>query len=308
MSKFPDISVIAPGLSNGQLSFGGVLMGAGQTWAIQSAEGLDLPKVNTGDSERPSDAGQFAGLDFSSGRDITLTMHSQFPSGDAMRAALAPLEAVMSSPDDGATEIPLWFQRPGNPLLCCQVRPRQFRLKSEFKTTFSKLYQPIALLHATSAFVYGPTQVVTVGVPGAPSGFSFPFGFPLEFGGGSAVGAVTINNTGTKPARAVYLFTGPMDTPTIFNGSSSGNPFMTFDFVMSPGDLLVVDTDLDGPSAVYYAAGSDVGVSVLNSIVAGSDAFYLEPGLNDLVFSTLDDAPTAGTCEIMFAPTFPIGL
>lgn len=306
--KFPDVSITPPVLTNWQYSFRSLLLGSGQIWAIQEADGLDLPKVRNQDPDRPLDSGQFEGLDYMSGRDITLKLHSQFASNAAMRSALTALETVMNPPEDAVTEYPIWFQRPGNPLLCCQVRPRQFRLTSDRKTSSPKIYQPLCQLHATSAYVYGPTQSQTIQVPGVSAGFAFNLAFNLSFGGGGSVGVLTINNTGVVSARPVFFFTGPMIVPTITNGSLTNNPFISVNMTLAAGDLLVVDTDLDGPSIVYYAAGSSSGSSRLINLVSGSTPFKLQVGTNKLVLTSQDSAPTGGTCEVMWAPTYPIAL
>jgi hypothetical protein len=71
---------------------------------------------------------------------------------------------------------------------------------------------------------------------------------------------------------------------------------------------LVVDTELDGPSVVYYKADSNFGVSMASNLIAGSIPLLLGVGQNNLVFTTSDVAPTLGTCEVMWAPTYPIGV
>lgn len=306
--KFPAASIVPPAVGNGQYSIGGLLLGSAQTWSVLGVDGLDLPKVRSGDVARPLDAGEFAGLDYLSGRDLTVSLHSQFASDTAMRSALNLLEAQMLPPQDGVTESWLWFQRPGNPLFVCGVRPRQFRLKSERKLTSMHTAQPIVLLHATSAFVYGPTQAPSAAVGGIAAGYSFNAGFNLSFGGGGSVGIINITNTGVAPARAVYVFQGPLIVPTITNGSMPGNPFMSVNITLNAGDELVVDTDLDGPSCIYYPAGSTAGFSVLIDLVASSVPLMLQVGLNKLVFTSNDPAPTGGTCTVQWAPPYPIAI
>ncbi|MCU1494878.1 MAG: hypothetical protein JWO62_2642 [Acidimicrobiaceae bacterium] len=304
--KFPDVSVTPPVLSNGQYSIGGVLLGSGQTWAVQSADGLDLTKVRSQDTPRPLDDGEFVGLDYLSGRDITLTLHSQLGTDAAMRAAFTALQAQMIPPNDGTDESWLWFQRAGAPLYVVGVRSRQYRLKSEMKLSSIKIAQPVILMHATSAYVYGPSQAQTVQVPGVAAGFRFNLSFNLSFGGGGSVGIINATNTGLKPARGVYTFTGPILDPTITNTSLSGNPSMTYNGPMAAGDRVVIDTDTEAPSAIYYTAGSNVGVSVLQQF--SGTPFWLQVGANQLAFTSQDSAPTAGTCEVLFAPPTPIAL
>lgn len=306
--RFPDVTVVPPVLADYAYELGGLQFGSGQSWAVQTADGLDLPKVRNGDVDRPLDSGQFEGLDYLSGRDITLTFHSQSVSDAALRTQLSALEALMLPPEDGITESWLWFQRPGNPLFVCGVRPRQFRLKGERKLSSIRVAQPIALLHATSAYVYGQTQSITANNGGIAAGFAFPLTFNLSFGGGGAVGILNAINTGVVSARPVFVFTGPIDTPTITNGSLTGNPFMTLNMVLAAGDQVVVDTDLDGPSVVFYAAGSTIGSSRLALLAPNSTPFRLQVGENKVVFTSQDSAATAGTCEVLWAPSYPIGI
>ena len=283
-------------------------MGAQTVWAVQSVEGLDLPKVRSGDADRPFDSGEFEGLDFLAGRDITFTMHSQPGAWQQLRPALSALTAVMQPPSDGVTESPLWFVRPGLEQMAVMVRPRRFGLKSDNRLVYAHTAQPVLQFHATSAYLFGPTQSATVGVEAPGGGFGFPIVFPLSFGTAPPSGIINATNNGPAPCRPYIVFTGPITNPSIANTSLVGSPAMSFELDLPAGAQLVVDMDLGSPSALYFLAGTTQGVSRLNDMLVASAPWLIEPGENVLLFTSSDTAPTGGTCNVQWADTWPIGL
>lgn len=299
--SFPDISVTPPFLSNWQYSFAGLTFGQGQSWAVQSADGLGFPKLNSADSQRSRDQGEFKGLDIMGGRDLTLTMHTQAASSLALHTLLANLESVILPATDGVTETPLWFKRPGLPQLAMMVRVRNFGLKSENKVSYSHIAQPVIAFHATDPRCYGATQSGVAGAPVSSSGFGFPLTFDISFGGGSSATSISATNNGTWEMRPLLILTGPMLNPSIANSSLPGNPAVTFDIQLFDGDQLYID--MDAKSAVYFAAGTTIGQTRLNTIVA-SNWWNLPPGPNTISFNTGDTGMVLGTLEMEWADAY----
>lgn len=299
--SFPDITVTPPFLANWQYSFGGLVFGEGNAWAVQSADGLGLPKLNSTDPQRPRDQGEFKGLDTMGGRDLTLTLSTQAASSLALHTLLAQLESVILPSSDGVTETPLWFKRPGVPQLATMVRVRNFGLKSENKLSYSHIAQPVIAFHATDPRFYGATQSADASVPVGGSGFSFPLTFPLTFGGGSSAASINAPNNGTWEMRPLLVLTGPMLTPSITNSSIDGNPTITFGIQLFSGDQLIID--LDARSAVYFAAGTTTGQTRLNTIQA-STWWNLPPGPNTITFNTRDSGAVLGTLQMEWADAY----
>lgn len=304
--SFPAADVTPPVLDDWQYSFGGLTFGSEQPWAVQSSAGLDLPKLNTGDAERPRDTGQFGGLDTISGRDITLTLHAQGAGAAATRTLLNELNAVILPARDGETETPLWFKRAGQEQLVTMARVRQFGLKSDSRVAYSHIVQPMIQFHATDPRFYGATQAASVDVPTPAGGLSLnPLFFPLSFGGGSAAGTIDAFNGGTWEMRPVLVLTGPMLNPSIGNALISGTPTLNFGIQLFTGDKLVID--LDSRSAVLFAAGTETGETRLNTIQT-SFWWNLLPGTNVIQFNTKDTSPADGNLQMQWASAYLVGL
>lgn len=316
--SFPPATVTPPSLTNWQWYIGGITLGQGQGasgYGVQYADGLDMPAMRSGDSDRPVDQGEFTGNDFLKGRDLALQFARFSGTSYQLGQATAQLNAALASylpsaitPFAGEVETPIWTCRPGFGQIGAMVRLRKDSQRSDRMFAQSKLSQPIVGFHATDPRLYGPTVATILPAPSFVRGLKFNFNFTsngglgLSFGGGSAIAEVTINNTGTIEMRPLLTITGPCTVPAFANASISGIPTIAYNLTMNAGDTLVVD--LDGETATYYVAGSSVGVNRGYLLVAGSTFWNLPPGLNTIQFSTSDTSPVAATLEVAWAPAY----
>ncbi|WP_298330337.1 phage tail domain-containing protein [Haloactinopolyspora sp.] len=291
-----------PPLLVGQGSIGGVTFGPGTSWGVVSIEGLSLPQVRSGDTDRSLDTGQLQGLNFLGGRDVTLTLDLVATDADAALTALTELATATAV---SSTEQPLWLNLTGTPLaVMCTVRKRAFPI--DFKFTAALVRVTLAL-HATDPRLYGASSTGSVGLQLPSGGLIFPLTFPMVFGSASP-STVTVDNTGNVESRPVLTITGPVTNPVVSNTSVAGAPALTISnplqtgYTVLAGDQLVIDMDLRTVS--YYAGGVGAGnpADRRGWIAPGSSWWTLQPGVNDVEFSSGDTSLTSATLAVTSAP------
>jgi hypothetical protein len=315
MSLIPS-TVTWPSLTNWQVSFQGtsssaVVFGPAPFY-IQSKgmEGFDLPASRTGDTNRPRARGEFIGLDEFSGRDLVLTVDiggSVYGSYANLEAALAAVRAATNTADLGNVEYPMFVQFPNAPLLGTMVRVRKRAFTPTMAMALGNLAQDYAIqFHATDPFFYSQTQVSTVGLSTPLGGFGFPLSFNLSFGGGTALGTLTLTNYGDVECYPVLTITGPCTYPAITNLTISGLPVIQFGVTMVTGDTLVIDTDLK--TAVYTPSGSSSSYSVMSTLQQGWAWWSMAPGTSQIQFTSLDSSYVAGTLVVQWASAYSSAL
>lgn len=304
---FPSPSLTPPTLANYQLWFGGLAFGGVNrlsAYSLQSLPtGLDVPAYISGDSQRPIDQGEFAGIDLSPGRDITVTQTMIGATQAALEAARQQLSGVLAPA--GAIEAPLYIQLASG-LFACMARPRKhnFTLDNNMVQVLGGV--ATTLFHATDPRWYAiPTKTQTVGLPTPAGGLLFPVTFNASFGGGGTGGILQIHNNGTIEMRPVLVIAGPCTNPVITNLSLNGTPSIGVTITLNTGDTLVIDTDLQ--SIVYTAAGTSAGVSRQNAQMPGNVWWNCPPGLSQIEFTTSDGVAVAGTLTVQSADAY-IGL
>jgi hypothetical protein len=315
---FPAPSVAAPTLTEFQWSLGGLTIGSGQGasgWGVQYVDGLGTPPIRSSNPNKPIQTGEFTGSDFFKGRDLTLLLlrfgGNSYQLGAAIKTLSAAFNTTVPSTSTPETlpqsESPLWFYRPGFGQLVAMVRGQSEGQRSDVGFAFKKTGQPLLAFHATDPRLYGPTVATILSAPSPGHGLTFPFTFPIVWGGGASVSEATIHNTGTMEMKPIVTITGPCQVPAFGNASISGNPVVAYDLVMNAGDKLVVD--MEGETALYYTAGSSVGVSRDGTQVPGSTFWNLlpdavVPGGNVIQFSTSDQTTVTAACEVDWAPAY----
>lgn len=291
-----------PALTLSQGSYNGVTFGPGTSWGIVSIDGLGMPQVRTGDTDRALDTGQLQGLNFLGGRDVTLTLELATADVASAVTALTDLAAATAVAN---TELPLWLNLAGTPLaLMATVRKRQFPVDMAFTAA---LVRVTLAFHATDPRLYGAPTTGSVGLQLPSGGLTFPVTFPATFGSASP-STVTIDNTGNIESRPVLTITGPVTNPVISNTSVAGAPALTLSnptqtgYTVLAGDQVVIDTDLR--TVLYYAGGVGAGnpADRRGWIAPGSAWWTLQPGTNNVEFSSGDATLTTATLEVTSAP------
>jgi hypothetical protein len=288
MPKFPLHAISAPSLSDWQYSYGGQTWGSqnvtpGQhqpSFTVIETAGLDMPAMRSGDVGRPRDQGEFTGIDVLAGRDIQLTLYYQALSSIDLRNVLTGVESVMIPPQDGVTETPFWFKRPGAEQMCCLVRPRRFGLVGNYDQAYPHNVKPVLQFHATGALLYGPTQQAE------PS-----------------TGDATTPNNGPMPVWPYFIINGPITAPwSVINLLAAGVPTMEFTENIASGHQVILDFDIDSPTAVLDGASSFMGY-----LAPGSVPFPIYPGANvDCI--GFASSGGGGTAFVQWADAFVSGV
>lgn len=113
-----------------------------------------------------------------------------------------------------------------------------------------------------------------VGLP-QPGGSTFPWTFPLSFGGGGG-GSVYMTNQGTVTAYPTITLTGPVISPVITNATTGQT--IQLSLTLLTGDTLVIDTR----ERTITQGGS---TNKIGSLATGSTFWGLAPGENLITYS-----------------------
>ncbi len=299
---FPSPALTPPTLAPYQMSYLGLAFGGvvpGTPYQFQSYD-ISPPDVQGGDAQRALDEGEFGGMDILPGRDTIYTVVA-ISDGISLEHSRQALGAVLAGPA-GAVEQPLYFQTPSG-LYACMAKPRKFKYGIDITTLLGKGTLVSGMLHSTDPRWYAaPTKTATVGLPAPLGGLHFPVTFPATFGGGGVGGILQISNNGTFEMRPIFVVTGPCLNPVIQNLSLPGAPALRFSLSLNAGDTLTIDTDFQ--SIIYTPAGTTIGSSRRNALVASSTWFNLPPGLNQIEFTTGDGVQVAGTLTVQSADAY----
>lgn len=294
--SFPASTVAPPALSYYQFSYQGYVFGPGTPLELTKIEGIDMPTVRNGDAGRPREAGRFIGLDVLDGRDIAIT--GQLLTVDPT----AWMNLSSATAAGGTLEYPLYFNTPSWGTLVTMVRPRKRPMAIDIQAALGNLVDVVLGFSGSDPRWYSvPTLSQSATSPGTTLGFTLPLGFPFSFGGGSAIGFLSVLNSGNIDIPAILTVTGPCTNPSITNGSLPGAPNITFGVTMNAGDQLVIDTGIH--TATFFTAGSTLGSPRVYTLAQGSQWWTLWPSsalggtANAIQFLTDDSSPT-GTLTV----------
>lgn len=306
--SLPPPTLSVPTLVADGAFFQGVTFGPGTPYGISKLEGLDLPDIRSGNTDRPRTRGAFVGANLLKTRQPTMTLDvgpqgSNYGGYGSLRAALQALTSACSN--EGTTEYPLWVQLPGWPLVCAMSRVMKKSIPYDVTADLGGLVKGATIQwEATDPYFYSaPTQTATVGLPTPTTGLKFNLTFPLSFGGGTTPNQVTVNNSGDVPCWPVLIIQGPCVNPSVSNLSIAGSPTIQFDIQLFAGDLLVVDCDQQ--SITYTPSGQTVAAAYNQVLQSGSTFFSITPGGPNVVsFNSQDTSAAAGTLTVWFASAY----
>lgn len=196
-----------------QITYQGLTVGAGTVWPIAQVSGLeDLPPIRSGDQARAYAHGEVPGLDLAAGRNIVLDL-LVFDSGTGDFAANVERLKAITVPQ--GTETELVFTLPGRNPRALMCRPRRRQLPIDLEYSFRYGHASIEL-HATDPRIYDESSTsATIGLPSASSGLTFPATAPFVFGSTGTGGTAVFTNAGNFPAPWVAQIAGPVVNPVI---------------------------------------------------------------------------------------------
>ena len=295
---FPQTS--APTLSNFQYSLNGLTMGQGTPFQFTQVDGLDFPNVSTADLARPRSHGEFIGMDFLSGRDITLT-GDIVSDGTSLQDALYNLGAATQPGVN--IETPLWIQLPNLPALASMIRVR--KRTTPLDVGYVGGLASLALqVHATDPRLYTSAQSVTTTPIDPAGGLTFNATFDALFPS-SGGGPLVINNTGNTETFPILTISGYCNSPTISN-ASTGWSLSLLGLTINTGDHVTID--LQTHSVKYFDGTNPNGLNIRGAInattvwpnsVTGINA--LAPGNNTIDFTTLTNT---GSLSVTYSSAY----
>lgn len=232
------------------------------------------PDLRSNDTEVPGSHGVVAGHDLYGARRVPLAVQLRAADWASAHQRIPDVVAAWA-PTSEDIEL-AWTDDTGDYVMF--GRPRQAAPNMELAGAGIVNFDCRFL--ATDPFIYSAVEH-TAGTlaPSPASGFVFPAVFPIVFGPAGVGGTMQINNAGTAPSsRWRAAFVGPTSEPRI----SMGGRGLTYGGDLAAGQLLIVE----GRARTALLQGT----STVHASLTERNWFALDPGVNELQFSTADNS------------------
>lgn len=274
------VGVMSAVLAPGQVSWGGLLLGAHTPWRWDQLDGWeDMPPLDSGDVARPSRHGAWGGTDLAQPRVITLAgkllcRRSEVP---ALVGALRSATRVGDTADLHPLTVNAWGEE-----LIAYVRPTQ-RIMPLAKGARLGMIPYTLQWTAPDPRRYSPTeQDRTIDAPIRPvDGLDYPLDYPLDYGAPITGGSGTLTNAGDTGTHPSVVITGPCDRPMIRNAATGYA--MEFALTLDAAETLVIDC---GAGTVLLSGSADrLYTRTPTSVPA--ELWTLAPGRNQIQFRPL---------------------
>ena len=155
-------------------------------------------------------------------------------------------------------------------------------------------------LIAYDPFWYSSSSNIAYVAPPGTEMFPFPSvtSWPWEFGAIPA--SPTVINAGTMDAACNFVFTGPIENPSL-NNITTGKIFsITKD--MAAGDTFTVNTDI-GEQSAYYTPSGGATVNGMQYVDVTASFWQLVPG-NNVITLTSDSATSPAGCSVEWSDRY----
>lgn len=273
-----------PGTTAGTIvSVGNLVLGVtdanGSSWTLMDFEGwtgspdstLELTQRSRADGATTNEA-------FLGARHLVLSGLVAAPTAQALNASLAALNTAVTlapfqlSVNESGTVLAVMAQRNG-PILTPKINSRFARFSIQ--------------IVAKDPLKYGASATYTTPLPSTTGGVTYPVTYPLTYTGVTNSGVIHVNNPGNAPAPVLLRIDGVIPA-----GGWSVNHLgqaLTLSFATSlslnSGEFVTVDMQRREVLAQ--------GQSTRNGYVTSRGWFQLDPGPNDIAFSSVAYDPTA---------------
>lgn len=277
-------------LSNYQLSYNGLTIGAGTDVQLVGIDGLRaLPGIRSSDVARPRADGSFGGLNFMGERIVTLQLLVMVTVANPWETVLEQLSAAFLHISDPGKLLPLQFQLPGQPALQIIGRPTRYHVPVDVPYAFHKAAVAIEMSCPDPLIYAAASSSVSAGLPNPTSGAVWPVTWPMTYGSSSG-GALTVVNSGNWATPLKFTIQGPCVNPWVSLGSAK----LTFNLTLASTDTLTVDTGahtitLNGTANRY------------NTLAVGSQWFTAAPGSSTVNFGSGDSTQVTATCTATYS-------
>ncbi|MHB8671816.1 MAG: phage distal tail protein [Acidimicrobiales bacterium] len=271
-------------------SFGGLTFGAGTEIQLLEILGLRaLPEMRTGDTIRPRDHGDFAGLSLMGKRAVQLKFLVIGSSNADFDTQLAAIGSAFSPLVQPSQISPLTLKVPnqGPRRINCRPTKGATPVVANYQFGYAEILVEVV---APDPRVYDDVQSsITTSLPVPLSGMTFPATFPLTFGVGSGAGGLILAlNAGNFETRPLATITGPCTNPRLENRTSGQT--VKFAITLGPSDTLTVD--FDARSVILNGTASR-----RSSFTVGSQWWVLAANTtSEIHFGSDDASQTAAQC------------
>jgi len=271
-------------LNDNEFSIGGLVMGPGTSYLVQTVEGLGMPDVRSSDVDKPRSHGAFYGLDFLGSRALTLnvlitTGNTGDEAVDAAEAhkALSVLAGIWQPISYNTTTVqPLTYKLPYHDERIINGRPRRSHV--DYTNVGNGLITVTLQYVAADPRVYASNlSSVAAVLPVVTGGLAFPLAFPLSFGASSS-GVAVANNAGNFATHPIVRLVGPLTNPVLENVTTGKRLALTTDIP----DGQYVDVNMDDRTVLLNGTASRYGDLTSSStwwdVVPGNNIFRLSAG------------------------------
>lgn len=275
---------------DGQIQWAGLLLGPGTAYGVDSS-GLtgweDLPEIQSGDADRPTDHGAWPGARYAKSR---LVAGQIWLLPDASGGHSAALDTVKTLRHALALrDEERWLAvRVHGETLAVRARVNQRVVPTDQAYATQGVARAAVQWIAADPRRYQPVERVATTPPPEPEvGLSWPLVWPLDWGQATSTGDVLAENDGSAPAHPLITFQGPCTRPSVTEQTTGRR--LRYDIALAATDQLVVDTaegtvTLNGTASRRYTATSDSGPEEL---------FTFDAGVSELSFRADASTPDA---------------
>lgn len=275
---------------DGQIQWAGLLMGPGTAYGVDSS-GLtgweDLPEIQTGDADRPTDHGAWPGARYAKSRLVAGQVWLLPDTGDsAALGVVQTLRRALALRDEER-----WLAvRVHGETLAVRARVNQRVVPTDKAYVTQGVSRAAVQWIAADPRRYQPTERLASTPPPEPeAGLDWTQGliWPLDWGQATSTGDVVAANDGSAPSHPVITFQGPCTTPSVTEQTTGRR--LRYDIALAATDQLVVDTaegtvTLNGTASRRYTATADSGPEEL---------FTFDSGVSELSFRADASTPDA---------------
>lgn len=247
-------------LSDYQISIGGLVLGPTTDYTIHKIDGLGVPEIRDSDTRRPIDHGDFYGLDFLSGRTVTVEATVR---GSTAAEAVTNLQTLSAQWQPVATTAaatrPLSFKFPGQ--VEKEIRGRPRRMEADTSRILGSNVGVLLEYRAADPRIYavsGDSTGVAIFQAGGTRSYSRTFSH--AYAGGGAETYIYATNSGNFSTRPVATIVGPCTNPRVENVTTG--EFVECETTLLSTDSLVIDFDartivLNGTASRYSTITTD---------------------------------------------------
>ncbi len=246
--------------TDGQIEWGGVLLGSGTAYRWLELTGLeDLPGIDSGNVSRPARHGSWPGIAYAQERTITWSSQVSTEPIDFGTAVRALRQATALSSDD--VDAPLVIRTKGGEERLAYGRIRNRAIPNEKDAGIGRVKATIAWVCADPRLYSVDEHDTEIPQPSGGSGLTYPLIYPLDWGAGGESGSRLILNDGDTPSSPRIEITGPCTTPAVTLVASGRT--IELDLTIGSGETVVIDTaagtiEIDGADRLYALTARSV--------------------------------------------------